>query len=63
MKSNNENKKPNDSQIKKENQDLSNIPAATEKVETENEVKKEIERTSKLQNEGKTDNTEKISKK
>ena len=48
----------NDAQTIRENQDLPNIPAATEKIENENHVKKEIKKTSKLHEDGKTDNTE-----
>ncbi len=58
MNSENENQKPSESQIQMENQDLPNLPAATEKIEAENHVKEDIKKTSKLQNEGKTDNTE-----
>lgn len=48
----------NDAQTIKENQDLPNIPAATDKIENEHHVKKEIKKTSKLHDDGKTDNTE-----
>lgn len=48
----------NDAQLKRENQDLPNIPASTEKIEHEHEVKKEIKKTSRLHEDGKTDNTE-----
>ncbi len=51
----------NDAQTIRENQDLPNIPAATEKIESEDHVKKEIKKTSKLHDDGKTDNTEKNS--
>lgn len=48
----------NDAQTVRENQDLPNIPASTEKIEKEDNTKGEIEHTSKLHNDGKTDNTE-----
>lgn len=57
----NTNKKTKDAQIRKENQDLQNIPAASGKITDEQKAKKEIKETSKLHNEGKTDNTEKHS--
>ena len=51
----------NNSQIQKQNEDLPNIPASTQKINSEEEAKKQIKETSKLQEEGKTDNTEKQS--
>lgn len=59
MNNNSKDKKNNDSNVKKENQDLPNIPSSTDKIETENPTKKQIKENSKLQKEGKTDNTEK----
>lgn len=53
--------KPNSAEVKKQNIDFPNLPASTEKNETEETMKKEIKETSKLHNEGKTDNTEKSS--
>lgn len=47
-----------DTQITKQNQDFPNIPASSEKIKEENVTKKEIRETTKLHNEGKTDNTE-----
>ena len=54
-------KNSNNSEIKKQNEDLPNIPASSEKIDSEKKVKKQITETSKLQDEGKTDNTEKRS--
>lgn len=47
--------------VKKQNQDLANIPAASEKIkpgEKAQKAKKEIRKTSGLHPDGKTDNTE-----
>ncbi|MBU4537922.1 MAG: hypothetical protein L6264_09845 [Weeksellaceae bacterium] len=49
------------SDTKKENQDLANIPAASEKINSEKTVKKQIRESSRLHKDGKTDNTEKNS--
>lgn len=46
-------------EIKKQNQDFPNIPAASDKINSEKTVRKEVRETSELHNEGKTDNTEK----
>lgn len=51
-------KKNNDSKIKKQNQDLPNIPGSKDEINTEKPVKEQIKDTSKLQKDGKTDNTE-----
>lgn len=53
-----ENKKTSEAQIEKENQDIENLPGADEKVETTEPTKSEIEKTSKLNRDGKTDNTD-----
>ncbi len=53
------NKKKEKAEIKKENQDFPNIPASSEKIKTEKTVKKEVRETSKLHEDGKTDNTDK----
>lgn len=53
------NKKTQKAEIKKENQDFPNIPASSEKIKTEKTVKKEVRETSKLHEDGKTDNTDK----
>lgn len=58
---NDQTKKTEDAQIQKENEDLPNIPAATDKIEKVKEVKEEIKHTSDLQKDGKTDNTERNS--
>ena len=58
---NDQSKKTEDAQIQKENEDLPNIPAATGKIEEVQEVKEEIDHTSDLQQDGKTDNTERNS--
>lgn len=52
------NKKTSNSEVKKENQDLPNLPAATEKVKDGDNLEKEIKKSSKLNPDGKTDNTE-----
>ena len=44
-------------QTKKENQDLPNIPATSEKVKSEKTVDRQIKESSKLNKDGKTDNT------
>ena len=46
-----------DAEIKKQNQDLPNIPASSEKVNSEKTVKRQIKESSKLNKDGKTDNT------
>ena len=46
-------------QTKKENQDLPNIPASSEKVNSEKTVDRQIKESSKLNKDGKTDNTKK----
>lgn len=53
------NKKKEKAEIKKENQDFPNIPASSEKIKTEKIVKNEVRETSKLHEDGKTDNTDK----
>lgn len=63
MKSDSQDKKSKDAQVKKQNQDLPNIPASSEKIKSGNMADKQITETSKLQKEGKTDNTEKNPKK
>jgi len=49
-------KKTITSDVKKENQDLPNIPASSEKIRTEEPTDKEIKHTSKLHKDGKTEN-------
>ncbi len=44
-------------QTKKENQDLPNIPATSEKVKSKKKVDRQIKESSKLNKDGKTDNT------
>ncbi len=46
-------------QPRKEHQDLPNIPATSSAQPSEEKLKKEIKRTSELNPDGKTDNTEK----
>ena len=53
------NKKTQKTEIKKENQDFPNIPASSEKIKSEKVVKKEVLETSKVHEDGKTDNTDK----
>ena len=55
--------KTKDAEVKKQNQDFPNIPAATEKIEDEKKVEKEIKKSSKLHEDGKTDNTDQNTKK
>lgn len=52
------NKKNKEAEVKKQNQDFPNIPAASEEVKNEHAVKKQIKKTSDLQPDGKTDNTD-----
>ena len=59
MDKNSKQKKTEEAEIQMENQDLPNIPASTEKIKEGEKFKEEIKKTSKLHNEGKTDNTEK----
>ena len=49
--------KAKSAETKKENQDLPNIPAASEKINSEKTVKREIKESSELNKIGKTDNT------
>ena len=49
--------KTNKAEIKKQNQDLPNIPASSEKVNSEKTVDRQIKESSKLNKDGKTDNT------
>lgn len=58
MKPEETNPRENTAETIKQNEDLPNLPAATEKIDNEDHVKKEIKKTSKLNDEGKTDNTE-----
>lgn len=51
-------KKEKEATVKKENQDLPNISSSTEKLHNEKNVKKQIKESSKINDEGKTDNTE-----
>lgn len=55
------NKTPEKSEIRKENQDFQNMPSSSQKNETGETMKKQVEKTSELNDEGKTDNTEKNS--
>lgn len=48
--------KTKDAEVKKQNQDFPNVPAASEKIHSEETLKKEIKKTSDLQPNGKTDN-------
>ncbi|WP_027377385.1 hypothetical protein [Kaistella palustris] len=54
-----QNKQLKDSEIQKQNQDLPNIPASSEKIKTGNAADEQIQHTSQLQKDGKTENTEK----
>lgn len=53
--------KAKSAETKKENQDLPNIPASSEKINSEKAVKKQIQESSKLNKDCKTDNTKKNS--
>lgn len=55
----NKNEKPTQAEIKKQNADFPNLPASSEKNKGGETMKKEIHKTSELNQEGKTDNTEK----
>lgn len=50
--------KTKDAEVKKQNQDFPNVPAASEKIHSEETLKKEIKKTSDLHPDGKTDNTD-----
>ncbi len=52
-------RKTEKAEVKKQNQDFPNIPASSERVNSGKEIKKEVKQTSRLHNDGKTDNTEK----
>ena len=52
------NKKSKEAEMKKQNQDFPNVSAASEEIKNENTLKKEIKKTSKLNPDGKTDNTD-----
>ncbi len=54
-------KKTEEAEVKKQNQDYRNIPASSDRIESEETAKKEIKESSELNKEGKTDNTEKNS--
>ena len=56
------NKKNKEAEVKKQNQDFPNVSAASEEIKNENTLKKEIKKTSKLNPDGKTDNTDQNSK-
>ena len=49
--------KTKDAEVKKQNQDFPNVPAASENIHSEETLKKEIKKTSDLHPDGKTDNT------
>ena len=57
------NQKSKEAEVKKQNQDFPNIPAASEEMKNVEALKKEIKKTSKLNSDGKTDNTEQNSEK
>lgn len=57
-----EHSKTQKAEIQKQNEDLPNIPASTDKIEHVEKVKKQIDKTSKLHDDGKTDNTEQNNK-
>ena len=50
--------KTKDAEVKKQNQDFPNVPAASEKIHSEETLKKEIKKNSDLHPDGKTDNTD-----
>ena len=50
--------KTKQAEIKKQNQDLPNIPASSEKITSGETAEREIKHTSKLHKDGKTDNTD-----
>ena len=50
--------KTKDAEVIKQNQDFPNVPAASEKIRSEETLKKEIKKTSDLHPDGKTDNTD-----
>lgn len=48
----------NSAENKKQNEDFKNIPAASDKKNPPDIEKKDIEKSSKVNNDGKTDNTD-----
>lgn len=50
--------KKNEMEISKENQDFQNIPESSSKSDDKNIKKEDIKKASKLNKDGKTDNTE-----
>jgi len=58
MNKENNDPKTNKAEIKKQNQDLPNIPASSEKIKSGETAEKEIKETSILHKDGKTDNTD-----
>lgn len=56
----NSNSKENvESDVQKQNEDLPNIPASSEKIKSGKTTEKQIKETSRLNQDGKTDNSEK----
>lgn len=53
--------KESKAEIQKQNEDLPNIPSSSEKIKSGDKTKEQVKHTSKLQKDGKTDNTEKKS--
>ncbi len=50
--------KPANPEVRKQNQDIPNIPASSEKIHSEDKTKKEIRESSELHETGKTENEE-----
>lgn len=51
-------KKNKEAQVKKENQDFPNVPASSGKIKDDKSLEKQIKKTSELNPDGKTDNTD-----
>ena len=49
---------PASPEVRKQNQDIPNIPASSEKINSEDKTKKEIRESSELHESGKTENEE-----
>lgn len=58
MKTPKKKQKTEKAEVKKQNQDYPNIPASSERIVSQEETDQEIKKTSKLNKDGKTDNTD-----
>lgn len=53
------NHKTEKAKVQKQNEDLPNLPASSEKIKSGDTIKKQVKKTSELHQDGKTDNTDK----